>query len=198
MEEIEKTPPWIAFHGISLMVFLAANAILLQQDKPTMVIDAGSLESLDQLYCEARHWLDNYGNKVKLVLLLAIQRDYQKFLLERWQMHEGQPVRVQEFKIAPADCDCGAVDVRPDGMDLCGSLIPPHLCELLEPPLLVTTKRPETLRWRTAIDKNWARLPNMRLHHDASSNRLIIKFVKTGHGIATRQFQEELMKNVSS
>lgn len=83
-----------------------------------MVIDAGSLESLDQLYCEARHWLDNYGNKVKLVLLLAIQRDYQKFLLERWQMHEGQPVRVQEFKIAPADCDCGAVDVRPDGMDL--------------------------------------------------------------------------------
>ncbi|ODM22126.1 hypothetical protein SI65_02972 [Aspergillus cristatus] len=34
----------------------------------------------------------------------------------------------------------------------------------------------------------------MRLYHDASSNRLIIKFVKTGHNIAARQFLAELME----
>lgn len=44
------------------------------------------------------------------------------------------------------------------------------------------------------IDKNRSRLPNMRLYHDASSNRLLIKFVKTDHNVAASQFLAELME----
>ncbi|ODM22127.1 hypothetical protein SI65_02973 [Aspergillus cristatus] len=74
-------------------------------DKPTMVIEVGSLENLDQLHCEVRHWLSQYNNEVKLVFLLAIGRDNQRLLVEKWQMHQDQPAKVQEFKIYPVDCD---------------------------------------------------------------------------------------------
>lgn len=55
--------------------------------KPTMVIEVGFLENLDQLHCEACHWLSQYNNEVKLVFLLAIGRDSQ-LLVEKWQMHQ--------------------------------------------------------------------------------------------------------------
>lgn len=55
-------------------------------DWPTLVIEAGVSESLAQLRIDAGWWLTNSKGDVRIVIIIAIHRQAEKFIIEKWQL----------------------------------------------------------------------------------------------------------------
>lgn len=60
-------------------------------DWPTLVIECGNSESLNQLRRDACWWLENSGGAVRIVILICIGKD-SRIILEKWKLvvHSGQ------------------------------------------------------------------------------------------------------------
>ncbi|KAK4244440.1 hypothetical protein C7999DRAFT_43888 [Corynascus novoguineensis] len=69
---------------------------------PTLVIEAGVSESLDQLHADMRWWFSASNHDVKIVILAKFDHRQHNIILERWEEEGGmlEPVRRQEITIS--------------------------------------------------------------------------------------------------
>jgi hypothetical protein len=61
---------------------------------PTLVIEAGASQSLNELRQTMRWWFSASNHKVKIVVLAKLRSQTQQIVLEKWQEASQQPSRV--------------------------------------------------------------------------------------------------------
>jgi len=82
-------------------------------DWPTLVFEAGVSESLTRLQVDARWWLSNSNDEVKIVILIAINTSVPSIVVQKWQMAKAEqrgvttviPQQTQELLITPNSLD---------------------------------------------------------------------------------------------